>query len=293
MLSYILWDINPEIFGIKPFSVFSFQIGGISIRWYGLLFALGFLVGQRIMAHIFKKEGLKESLLDSLLITMLLSTVIGARFGHFLFYEPQVLLSDPLQVITPPFAGLASHGAAIGILLGLLIFSKSQKMSYLWVVDRIVIVTALSGCFIRLGNLMNSEIVGKVTDVSWGFIFKRLTEYGVYSQLPRHPAQLYEAFACLVLCIVLYKIWDKYKTETPQGLLLGVFLIWVFGLRFIWEFFKENQVGFENELPINMGQILSIPAVLLGIYFIAVAMKNKNKTQRIFTDELAGEKHRV
>lgn len=283
MLSYILWDVNPEIFGIKSFS----------IRWYGLLFAMGFLIGQRIMAHIFKKEGLKESLLDSLLLTMVLATVIGARFGHFLFYEPQVLVNDPLQVITPPFAGLASHGALIGILLGLLIFSKMQKMNFLWVSDRIVIVVALAGFFIRLGNLMNSEIVGKVTDVPWAFIFKRLTEYGIYSQLPRHPAQLYEALACLVLCFILYRIWNKYKTETPQGLLLGIFLIWVFGLRFVWEFYKEPQVAFENDLPLYMGQILSIPAVLLGIFFLVRSLQNKEKVKRIFTDDLAGEKHRL
>jgi prolipoprotein diacylglyceryl transferase len=280
MFGYIIWDVNPEIF----------SIGSFSIRWYGLLFASGFLVGQRIMAHIFRKEGLKETLLDSLLLTMVITTVVGARLGHFLFYEPEVLLKNPLQVITPPFAGLASHGATIGILLGLYFYARAKKMNFLWVVDRIVIVVALAGCFIRMGNLMNSEIVGKVTDVPWAFVFTRNFEF---TQYPRHPAQLYEAMACLVLCFLLFWMWNKRKTQTPQGLLLGIFLIWVFGLRFVFEFFKENQVAFENELQFNMGQILSIPAILLGIVFLAYAFKNKEKEQFIFTDKSAEEANRI
>lgn len=280
MFGYIIWDVNPEIF----------SIGTFSIRWYGLLFASGFLVGQRIMAHIFRKEGLKETLLDSLLLTMVITTVVGARLGHFLFYEPDIFFKNPLQVITPPFAGLASHGALVGILLGLYIYARSKKISFLWVVDRIVIVVALAGCFIRMGNLMNSEIVGKVTDMPWAFVFTRNFEF---TQYPRHPAQLYEAIACLILCFLLFWMWNKRKTQTPQGLLLGVFLIWVFGLRFVIEFFKENQVAFENELQFNMGQILSIPAVALGIVFLIYALKNKDKEKRIFTDSLAEEANRL
>ena len=280
MLSYIIWDVNPEIF----------SIGSFSVRWYGLLFALGFLVGQLIMTHIFKKEGIKETLLDSLLITMVVSTVLGARIGHFAFYEPEVLLNNPLQVITPPFAGLASHGATIGILLGLYFYARRKKMSFLWLVDRIVITVAFGGFCIRMGNLMNSEIVGKVTDVPWAFVFMRNVEF---TQYPRHPAQLYEALSCLVLCILLFAIWRKYKTQTPQGLLLGVFLLWIFGLRFVYEFFKENQVAFENELTYNMGQILSIPAIALGIGMLVYTWINRDKPQRIFTDELAAQKNLV
>ena len=280
MFGYIIWDVNPEIF----------SIGSFSIRWYGLLFASGFLVGQRIMAHIFRKEGLKETLLDSLLLTMVITTVVGARLGHFLFYEPEVLFKNPLRVILPSFAGLASHGATIGILLGLYFYARAKKMNFLWVVDRIVIVVALAGCFIRMGNLMNSEIIGKVTDVPWAFVFTRNFEF---TQYPRHPAQLYEAIACLVLCFLLFWMWNKRKTQTSQGLLLGIFLIWVFGLRFVIEFFKENQVAFENELPFNMGQILSVPAVILGIVFLVYAFKNKHKKQLIFTDKLAEEANRI
>lgn len=280
MFAYIIWDVNPEIF----------SIGSFSIRWYGLLFASGFLIGQRIMAYIFQKEGVKESLLDSLLLTMVISTVVGARLGHFLFYEPEVFFKNPLQIITPPFAGLASHGATIGILLGLYFYARTKKMSFLWVVDRIVITVALGGCFIRLGNLMNSEIVGKVTDVPWAFVFTRNFEF---TQYPRHPAQLYEAIACIVLCFLLFWLWTKKKSQTPQGLLLGIFLLWVFGLRFVIEFFKENQVAFENDLTYNMGQILSIPAVLLGFLFLGIAWKNRDKKQVVFTGSPTEEATRI
>lgn len=274
MFGYIIWDVNPEIF----------SIGSFSIRWYGLLFASGFLVGQRIMTHIFRKEGVSEELLDPLLLTMVISTVLGARIGHFAFYEPEVFRTNPLQIITPPFSGLASHGGVIGILIGLYLYTRAKKMSYLWVVDRIAITAALGGCFIRLGNMMNSEIVGKVTDVPWAFVFKRLTEFGSFSQLPRHPTGLYEAISGLVLSAVLFAIWNKYKTQTPQGLLLSIYLIWIFGSRFVFEYFKENQVAFENELPYNMGQILSVPAVLLGLFFLIAAWRNKDKQQRIFVN---------
>lgn len=283
ILSYITWDISPEIF----------SIGSFSIRWYGLLFAMGFLIGQRIMAHIFLKEGLKETLLDSLLLTMVIATVLGARIGHFAFYEPSVFVTNPLQIITPPFAGLASHGAIVGIILALYIYGKVKKIHFLWVADRIVITVAFAGFCIRMGNLMNSEIVGKVTDVPWAFLFMKLTDFGNFSKLPRHPSQLYEAIACIILCVILFQIWRRYKTNTPQGLLLGVFFVWVFGLRFLIEFTKENQVAFENEMPYNMGQLLSIPAILLGVIFLIIAYRNKNKEQRIFTDDLAEKPYRL
>ena len=170
MISYIIWDVNPEIFTIPEIAGF----GPFPVRWYGLLFAAGFLIGQQIMIHIFKKEGKPQEDIDALTLYMVISTVLGARIGHFLFYQPEVLFKNPLEVIMPPYAGLASHGAIIGIITGLLLYSRSRAssgQSFLWVADRIVIVVALTGCFIRFGNLMNHEIVGKLTDVPWGFIF--------------------------------------------------------------------------------------------------------------------------
>lgn len=260
MLQYIIWEVNPEIF----------HVGSFSIRWYGLLFALGFLIGMQIMSHIFKKENKPVADTDTLLIYMVVATILGARIGHFLFYEPDVLLHHPLTVITPPFAGLASHGATIGILTALWLYSRRKEsrltnQTFLWVTDRIVIVVALAGACIRFGNLMNSEIVGRPTDVSWAFVFMNNNEY---AKIPRHPAQLYESLSCLVLFFFLLWFWNHNKERTPRGSMLGIFLIWVFSLRFFYEYLKENQVAFENTMALNMGQILSIPAVLMGIYFV-------------------------
>jgi len=272
MISYILWDANPEIFTIPEI----FGYGPFPVRWYGLLFAAGFLIGQQVMIHVFKKEKKPLEDIDALTLYMVISTVLGARIGHFLFYQPEILFKNPLEVILPPYAGLASHGAIIGIITGLLLYARSRKstgQTFLWVSDRIVIVVALAGSFIRFGNLMNSEIVGRPTDVPWGFIFMQNTEF---RQIPRHPAQLYESISCLVLFFVLLALWNRYKERTPRGLLVGVFFVWVFTLRFLYEFLKENQEAFEANYALNMGQILSIPAVLLGLYFIWQSRQNSS-----------------
>lgn len=266
MLQYIIWDIDSEIF----------HIGSFSVRWYGLLFALGFLIGVQVMTYIFKAEKKPVSDTDSLLIYMVTSTILGARIGHFLFYEPSVLLNNPLEVIVPPYSGLASHGALVGILTGLWLYSRRKSslatgQTFFWVTDRIAITVAFAGFCIRLGNLMNSEIVGRPTDVPWAFIFMQNAEY---DKVPRHPAQLYESLSCLVLFFLMYWFWNRYKSQTPRGSLLGFFLIWVFGLRFFYEYLKENQVAFENNYALNMGQILSIPAVLLGIFLVYRSYQN-------------------
>ena len=260
MLQYVIWDVNPEIF----------HIGAFSVRWYGLLFALGFLIGMQIMTHIFKQENKPVSDTDSLLIYMVVATILGARFGHFLFYEPEVLFKNPLEVILPPFAGLASHGAIISIMLALWLYSRRKEsrvtgQSFLWVADRIVILVALAGACIRFGNLMNSEIVGRPTDVPWAFVFMNNTEY---AKIPRHPAQLYESLSCLVLFFFLMWFWNRRKAQTPRGTMLGIFLVWVFTLRFFYEYLKEDQVAKEAGMYLNIGQQLSIPAVLIGLFFL-------------------------
>jgi len=272
MHKYIIWDVNPEIFSIGP----------LSIRWYGLLFALGFLIGMQIITYIFKKEGKPETDTDTLLIYMVISTVLGARLGHFIFYEPEAFLKNPLQVLIPPFSGLASHGAIISILLALWLYSRRESsrktgQTFLWVTDRIVIVVALAGAFIRFGNLMNSEIIGRPTDLPWGFIFMNADYRGITEpfKVPRHPSQLYESLSCFVLFFFLLWFWNKNKERTPRGSMMGIFLIWVFALRFLYEYTKENQVAFEDNLLLNMGQILSIPAVLMGIFFLVKAYRTK------------------
>ncbi|MCF8241436.1 MAG: prolipoprotein diacylglyceryl transferase [Melioribacteraceae bacterium] len=254
----IYWDVSPEIF----------SVGFLSVRWYGLLFATSFILGFQIMTWIYRKEKKPVDDLNDLIWYMILGTVIGARLGHCLFYNPVYYLSNPLEILQIWKGGLASHGAAIGILYALYLYSKKKKdQPYLWVFDRVVITVALAGFFIRTGNLFNSEIIGIPTDLSWGFIFARIDD------IPRHPAQLYEAFAYLLIFVVLITIYYKKEGRFRDGYLFGIFLVLVFAFRFVIEFVKENQVSFEEGLILNMGQILSIPLIALGIYLIVRAHK--------------------
>lgn len=344
--------------------------------WYSVLFAAGFIFGYQIMVNIFKKEGKDPQNVDTLSVHMILATIIGARFGHLAFYEPDRFLADPLLFFRTWEGGLASHGAAIAIPIALYLYSnyvvstrksiipikftkkRRQGQSYLWIIDRIVITVALAGAFIRFGNFVNSEIIGKPTDSDYGVVFARVAEEYIedsnigiedaeaskrdsderlepgivpvgltvifenrqiteeqasliidqnvrnilvyngavqehYAQpneplsyefelnddryltavihtwgVTRYPAQLYESGTCLILFLILLAIWYKWKDKTPEGLLFGLFLIWIFGLRWFHEIFKENQVAFENDMTYNMGQILSIPLVLIGVFII-------------------------
>ncbi len=249
----IEWNINPELF----------SVGIFSIRWYGLLFAMSFFIGFQIMTWIFKIEKKSEKDLNDLVWYMILGTVIGARLGHCLFYSPMYYLSNPLEILAIWHGGLASHGAAIGILTAMYYYTKNRKgISYLWIFDRVVVTVALAAVFIRMGNLFNSEIYGKPTSGNWGFIFTAV------DNIPRHPTQIYEAVAYLVIFIFLFVLYKKHTTKIKEGLLFGYFLVGIFGFRIFVEYFKENQEAFESALPMNMGQILSIPLVILGVYLI-------------------------
>jgi len=203
---------------------------------------------------------------------MIFGTVIGARLGHCLFYNPSYYLSNPIEIFKVWEGGLASHGAAIGILIAVYLFSKKKKnYSFLWIIDRIVIVVALAGTFIRLGNLFNSEIIGKPTDVSWAFIFTAVDD------LPRHPTQLYESISYLIIFLILLFIYYKGLEKDRGGFLFGLFLVLIFTFRFFVEFLKENQSAFERGMILDMGQILSIPFVIAGIIFIKKSFKPKTK----------------
>ena len=368
ILSYIIWNGSPEIF----------SIGSFALRWYGLFFALGFLISQQILYYMYRKEGKPEKDVDTLTIYMVVATILGARLGHVIFYQPDIIWNDPLGIFLPfefnPFRftglqGLASHGGAIGILFALWLYSRKKKpgQNYMQVLDRIVILVALTGALIRLGNYFNSEIIGLPTDKPWGVVFTgRLTEtikdkrhdvddivgdvvyyrndsvpavgegrvplyvyiffkpsanenqidnlvngpvrqmlssqlYEFFDETPklrldyqvanpdnkgfvakiattgiaRHPAQLYESISCLVLFLVLLAIWARYKANLVQGRIFSIFLIWCFGMRFLFEYLKENQESFEASLPLNMGQILSIPLVLVGIVILALSFRKK------------------
>ncbi|MFO8234413.1 MAG: prolipoprotein diacylglyceryl transferase [Bacteroidales bacterium] len=260
-LNYIVWDVDPEIFSIGP----------LSVRYYGLFFALAFLLGYYIFMRIFKIEKIPVEVLDKLTIYMVIGTVAGARLGHVFFYQPAYYLSNPFEIFAIWQGGLASHGAAIGILLALYLFVRKEKKPYMWILDRIVIVVALAGFFIRMGNLMNSEIYGTATNLSWGFIFERKNEI-----VPKHPTQIYEALAYLAIFALLAWIYFKKKGKFKQGLLFSLFMILVFTARFFIEFIKEVQVSFEQQMTLNMGQILSIPFVLVGFILLYRALKQKN-----------------
>lgn len=271
-LLFIDWNADPTIITLL----------GFSIRWYGLCFALAFLSGFQVVSYIFKKEGRPVEQADQLLLYTMVGTVVGARMGHYFFYEFPLLMADPVrffvQMITPPFSGLASHGAAIGLFIAFYLYTKKNVgQSYLYVTDRIVIVAALAGFFIRFGNLMNSEIIGKPTDMPWGFKFLRDLEFNPSGLaafvVPRHPSQLYEALSCLLLFFILLYLWNLKKEKTQEGVMTGIFMIFVFTLRFFYEFLKENQSSFENGLALNMGQILSIPAVLFGLGVLLYAKR--------------------
>lgn len=356
VLQYVVWSPNPAVFS-----------GFDRLRWYSLFFALGFIISQQIMMYMFRKEGQDERLVDRLTIYMVIATILGARLGHVLFYEPEKYLSNPLDILKVWEGGLASHGAAIAILIALWLYAKKTPgQSYLWVVDRIVIVVAMTGALIRFGNLMNSEIGGMATGTDSGFVFARETEEiletlrlpledvsaykpadraneltgsgivplnfdikvtkGSFEEqelreaierdvkyaltrfrssqkylaedvsaplnyelldkgthylvvvktfgITKYPTQIYESLSYLLIFILLYLGWTKYKARIPEGLYLGLFLISVFGMRFIWEFLKENQVDFEEDLTFNMGQALSIPLVIGGIALVIYALKN-------------------
>ena len=363
LLNFIIWDVSPEIFPIGP----------LTIRWYGLLFALGFLVGQQILVRMYKQEGRSEKDVDTLTVYMVVSTVIGARLGHCLFYEPAYYLSHPIEILKIWEGGLASHGATIGILIAIYLYSRKQTdQSFLYVLDRMVITVALAGCFIRLGNLMNSEILGRPADVATAFIFvapaesaiketygdiiedvkvtqnhkdsvangityagldlklkidtrnlqkvgiptvdfftqnslrKTLTGYSDVSEnivlpaerftsesnigsngiatevvkiygIPRHPAQLYEAISCFFLFLLLLYIYNRKKAATPEGRIFGLFVVILFTLRFVYEFFKEPQVAFENSMALNMGQLLSVPLIIAGLFVLIRSYRKKGE----------------
>ncbi len=369
ILNYIIWNGSPEIFSFESFA----------LRWYGLFFALGFLISQQILYYIFKTEGKPEKDVDTLTIYMVVATILGARLGHVIFYQPELIWQEPLSIFLPfefsPFRftglqGLASHGAAIGILFALWLYSRKKKpgQTYLQVVDRIVILVAITGALIRLGNFFNSEIIGLPTDKAYGVVFvnkltdalsdKRVdregivesvaykandslpkgsngrvpiniyiffkkgvsetqannfasfttrnilsntlyehfdaadenTQVGITPQedgtiaaristfgIARHAAQLYESIACVILFALLFWLWYREKEKLPAGRLLGIFLIWCFGLRFVFEFLKENQESFEDDMVLNMGQILSIPLVIAGVVILLLSYQKKEQ----------------
>lgn len=258
LLNYITWNPNPVIF----------ELGPLAPRWYGLLFATGFLLGLFIVRRMFQEENAPEEWLDKAFIYIVLGAVIGARLGHVFFYDWDYYSEHLSEIPKIWRGGLASHGGAIGIILALWIFSKRvSKKNIFWIMDKVVVPTALAGFFIRMGNLMNSEIVGTPTEASWGFIFVRLDGPDGPA---RHPVQIYEALSYLLSFVILYWVYWKTELRKKPGFMFGLFFILIWGFRFVWEYFKRSQGGLETAFnnALTTGQILSIPAVLIGLYFV-------------------------
>lgn len=281
-LLYIIWDPSLGI-----------QLGGFTLRYYSLMYVIAFGLGFYLMDVIFKKDHIDRKLLDPLFIYMFLAVILGARLGHVLFYQKELFVEDPLAVFLPirtqphfeftGFQGLASHGAAIGILIALYLFSRKYlKRNFLWILDRIVITVAIGGMFIRFGNFINSEIIGKPCnpDLPWGVLFVQQDTHEYGAVVPRHPAQLYEALGYFLLFISLLYFYFKTDKKKYLGWIFGYFLIILFGIRFIVEFFKEPQgKEYINWLGLDTGQWLSVPFIIAGIVILITA---KN---RVYTDK--------
>ncbi len=264
---FVNWNIDPEIY----------RIGGFALRYYSLGFLFAFVFSYRIMKSVFEKEKIPLVLLDKLTIAIFLGTLIGARLGHCFFYDWAYYKDHLLEIISPVaikdghfevtgFQGLASHGGAVGILTAAILWCRKNSKPLLWLLDRLSLVIPIAAFFVRLGNLFNSEIIGKPTSLPFAFIFKRVDE------IPRHPAQLYEGLCYLLLAGGLHFIYRK-QAKKQDGFLFGLFLSGLFGIRFIVEFVKENQEAFESHWLLNMGQLLSIPFIIAGIALAASKRK--------------------
>ncbi len=258
----VVWDVDPEIF----------RIGPVSIRWYGITWALTFVIGLFMFRDFFRREGYPAKLLDSAFMWGILSTIIGARLGHVLFYDLGAYMKDPLSILYLWEGGLASHGAAIGLLVGLWCFSRNNKMPYIWSLDRVMFPVTAGGAFVRLGNLMNSEIYGTPTDLPWGFEFVRDPQW-IAGSPPVHPTQIYEALCYFITFgILAYLYYGRDMGRKRPGLLFGIGLVGVFLSRFIIEYIKNPQKDFELDMSLMMGQWLSVPFIIAGIAIIVMAL---------------------
>ena len=284
LIHFIHWNVNPEIVNIF----------GLSLRYYGILFVSGLMLCAYVLKGIFYQENIAQDKLDTLTIYGVLGIFLGARLGHCLFYEPAYYLAHPLEMLLPiqqtaeggyilvGYLGLASHGGVTGLIVALILFARSTKESIINTIDLISVVAPLGGVFIRLGNLMNSEIVGLPTAVPWAFVFER------QDQVPRHPAQLYEAIAYLMIFWLTFYLYKKHRPRLQHGFFFGIALSLVFVARFFIEFLKERQVSFEEQMPLDMGQLLSLPFIVIGIGFMIYGWRKANRIESDKFNETTG-----
>lgn len=277
MLGVVTWTVDPIIF----------QSGGLRLGWYGVLFAVGLIVfGGTILSKMWKHENLTEKSFNQLVFYVLIATIVGARLGHCLFYEPSYYLANPVEILKTWEGGLASHGGVIGIMIAIWIYSKKvSHQSMLWTFDRLCVPVGLVAAMIRLGNLMNHEIYGHATDLPWGFRFiENIHQWQAGAEpifsAPSHPTQLYEAAIYLLVFAVCMWLYWKCDAQRREGLIFGVAMVMIFVGRFLVEFVKNDQVGFEEGMTLNMGQWLSIPFVIIGIASIVYSFKQPIKEYR-------------
>ena len=274
LLNYIVWNPDLEAFNLGP----------ITVRWYGLMWIIGLALAYLVVKRLYKEQKIKDELFDPLFIYCFFGILIGARLGHCIFYQPGDFLTSwkgIIEMLLPihfmadgswkvvGYAGLASHGGTLGLMIALWLYVRKTNLSIWTVLDNIAIATGITACFIRLGNLMNSEIIGKITDVPWAFIFEKV------DAAPRHPGQLYEAIAYALLFFIMWALHKKMPEKIGTGWYFGFCLTYIFTFRFIIEYTKEIQEAFEAALPLDMGQILSIPFIIIGVYCMVRAKKVK------------------
>lgn len=250
-MNHLIWNVNPVFL----------SVGNFSIHWYGLLFAFAIIAGFSFLKYVYKKENLDEKSLDDFLFYCVLGILIGARLGHCLFYEPSYYLSNPLKILAIWEGGLASHGGGLGAIIAIFWYKRKINKSFLFLLDRFGIATAIFGIFVRIANFFNSEILGLPSNVSWAIVFQKI------DLIPRHPVQLYEAFAYLISAVILFLLYQKTEIKRKEGKLFGLFLIFVFSSRFVIEYFKTEQATY-NEAIFSTGQWLSIPFLLIGVLLI-------------------------
>jgi prolipoprotein diacylglyceryl transferase len=256
-VQHYIWNFDPVLLSLGP----------ITIHWYGALFAAAIMAGLQYMKWIYRQDEVDIASLDDLLIYAVIGIVVGARLGHCFFYDPSYYLTNPLKILAIHQGGLASHGGGLGVIIAVYFYARKNHIRHLWLLDRLAIATALFGIFVRSANFINAEILGKPSDVAWAIIFERV------DTIPRHPAQLYEAFAYLSIFLILHLLYKQSQIKQRPGMLLGVFLLLTFTARFVVELFKQGQAAYSLDISMNTGQLLSLPFFVVGIYLVVNAAK--------------------
>ncbi|SFV62544.1 Prolipoprotein diacylglyceryl transferase [hydrothermal vent metagenome] len=262
-MEHFIWNADPVLLHLGP----------LQLRWYGLLFVGSFFLGLLLLQWIFKREGKDPALLDTLLIYLLVGAVIGARLMHCFAYEPEFYLSHPIEILKIWKGGLASHGGLLGSIVAIWLFCRKYKFDFMWLISRAAIAGTITAACVRFGNFFNSEILGKPTDLPWAVIFERV------DMVPRHPVQLYEAFSYLILFALMLFIYLKSSAAFATRILPGVFLAFMFTVRFLLEYTKSRQADYTWSLPITTGQALSLPFIFIGIVWIVWAVRKKEPAQ--------------